>query len=171
MKLKKISNKKTIGSKVFNNFILIILLMSIGFIFSLYERKITAENYDEFTNINIQLSKLSLEFSNSWGYFNMFVKTKDNENIQKYTDSNNKIENLIIEIEPYIDKDENSSIYLRNLNNMFDSYKIESYHLMSKVMNSEKLDQKSYDKLTEIKTLYTYITKHSESLLVIIFGL
>ncbi|MBU3112197.1 sensor histidine kinase [Clostridium lacusfryxellense] len=166
MKLNKISNKKTIGSKVFNNFVLIILLMSIGFIFSLYERKITSENYDEFTNINIKLSKLSLEFSNSWGYFNMFVKTKDNENIQKYTDSNNKIENLSIDIEPYINKDENSSIYLRNLNNMFDYYKIESDQLMSKIMNSEKLDQKSYDKLTEIKTLYNYITKHSESLLV-----
>ena len=166
MKLKRNVNKNTIGSKVFNNFILVILLMSIGFFFSLYERKITAENYDEFTNINIQLSKLSLEFSNSWGYFNMFVKTKDVENIKKYTDSNSKIENLIIEIEPFIDKDENSSIYLRNLNNMFDSYKIESYNLMSKVMNSERLDQKSYNKLTEIKTLYTYITKHSESLLV-----
>ena len=134
MKLKRIVNKKTIGSKVFNCFILIILLMSIGFIFSLYERKITSEDYDEYTNINIKLSKLSLEFSYSWGYFNMFVKTKDDENIEKYTDSNNKIENLIIEIEPYIDKDENSSIYLRNLNNMFDSYKIESYHLMSKVI-------------------------------------
>jgi len=166
MKLKRIVNKKTIGSTVFNNFILIILIMSIGFIFSLYERKITSENYEEYTSINIKLSKLSLEFSNSWGYFDMFVKTKDYLNVQKYNDSNNKINDLIIEIEPYVVKDENSSIYLRNLNNMFDSYKTESYHLMSEVINSEKLDQNSYDKLTEIKTAYTYITKHVESLLV-----
>ena len=166
MKLKKIVNKKTIGSRVFNNFILIILLMSIGFIFSLYERKITSENYEEYTSINIKLSKLLLEFSNSWGYFDMFVKTKDDQNFQKYNDSNNKIKDLIIEIEPYVEKDENSSIYLRNLNNMFDSYKIESYHLMSEVINSERLDQNSYDKITDIKKLYTYITKHAESLLV-----
>jgi len=166
MRFKKIITRKSIGSKVFINFIIIILIMSIGFIFSLYEKEVTTKNYDQFTNINIKLSKLSLEFSNSWGYFDMFVKTKDDSNIQKYTDSNKKIKSLLIEIEPYIDKDENSSIYLRNLSNMFDVYEIESYHLMSKVINSERLDSNSYDDLTEIKTLYAYITKHSESLLV-----
>ena len=140
--------------------------MSIGFIFSLYEKKITSRNYAEYTNINIELSTFSLEFSNSWGYFDMFVKTKDDSYIQEYTDSNNKIQNLLIKIEPYIDKDENSGIYLRNLNNMFDVYKTESYHLMSKVINSEKLDSSSYSQLTEIKTLYAYITKHLDSLLV-----
>lgn len=166
MKLRKLASEKSIGGKVFNNFILIILLMSFGFIFSLYEKKITSRNYAEYTNINIKLSALSLEFSNSWGYFDMFIKTKDESNIQKYTSSNNKIKDLLSQIQPYIEKDENSSIYLRNLNNMFDVYKNESYHLMSKVINSEILDSKSYSKLTEIKTLFTYITKHSESLLV-----
>jgi len=166
MKFKKIVNKKSIGSVVFNNFILIILLISIGFIFSLYESNITSQKYDEVTEINIKLSKLSLEFSNSWGFFDMFIKTKDNVNIQKYTDSNNKIENLIIEIQPYIQKDEESGIYLRNLKNMFESYKVESYHLMSKVIYDERLDSKSYDNLTELKTLFTYINKHSKSLVV-----
>ena len=166
MKAKKNIIKKSIGRKVLNNFILIILLMSFGFIFSLYERNITSKNYDQFTNINIKLSKLSLEFSNSWGFFDMFIKTKDDANIEKYNNSNRKIESLIIEIEPYIINDEDSGIYLRNLKNMFDSYKIESYHLMSKVINSERLDSKSYAKLTEIKTLFTYITKHSELLVV-----
>ena len=76
MKFKKVVNKKSIGSMVFNNFILIILFISIGFIFSLYERNITSQKYDEVTEINIKLSKLSLEFSNSWGFFDMFIKTK-----------------------------------------------------------------------------------------------
>ncbi|MPQ31039.1 hypothetical protein E4V42_06255 [Clostridium estertheticum] len=61
----------------------------------------------------------------------------------------------MIEIQPYIEKDENSSIYLRNLNNMYDIYKTESYHLMGKVINLERLDPRSYDKSTEIKTLFT----------------
>lgn len=166
MKLNKKFSRKSIGGKVFNNFIIIILLMSIGFVFLLYEKKLTSNNYNNFTNINIKLSKLSLEFSNSWGYFDMYIKTKDDENIEKYSNSNNKIKNLIIEVEPYINKDENSGIYLRNLNNMFDMYKSESYHLMGQVMNSEKLDLKSYNELTELKTLFSYITKHSQSLLV-----
>lgn len=166
MIFKRVANKRTIGSKVFYNFIFIILIMSIGFIFSLYERNVTSKNYDEFTDINIKLSRLSLEFSNSWGFFDMYIKTKDDVNIDKYTDSNNKINNLILQIQPYIEQNQDSSIYLRNLNNMFDSYKIESYHLMSKVIYAEKLDSKSYDKLTELKTLFTYISKHSEYLVV-----
>lgn len=166
MKFKRAINKKSIGSVVFNNFILIILLMSIGFIFSLYESNITSQKYDEVTEINIKLSKLSLEFSNSWGFFDMFIKNKDNENIRKYTDSNDKIKNLIIEIEPYIEKDEESGIYLRNLNNMFLSYKIESYHLVNQILYLQQLDSKSYDKLTELKTLVTYINRHSKSLVV-----
>lgn len=60
MKSKRAINKRSIGSRVFNNFILIILLISIGFIFSLYERNVTSQKYDENTNINIKLSKLSL---------------------------------------------------------------------------------------------------------------
>ena len=166
MKFQRATNKKSIGSMFFKNFILIILLISISFIFSLYERNIIADKYDEVTNINIKLSKLSLEFSNSWGYFDMFIKTKNNDDIIKYDNSNNKIKNLIIEIEPYIKKDTTSGIYLRNLSNMFVDYKMESYHLMSQVLHSEQLDLKSYDKLTEIKTLFTYMNKHSELLVV-----
>ncbi|MGV8981263.1 sensor histidine kinase [Clostridium sp.] len=166
MKFKKAVNKKSIGSIFFNNFILIILIIGIGFTFSLYESKLISQKYDEVTEINIKLSKLSLEFSNSWGFFDMYIKTMDNENIQKYEESNSRIENLIIEIEPHIKKDKDSGIYLRNLNNMFDSYKDQSYYLMSKIIYSETLDSKSYDKLTELKTLFTYINKHSKSLVV-----
>jgi len=166
MGFKKAVNKKSIGSKVFNNFILIIVLISIGFIFLLYERNISSQQYDKVTKINIKLSKLSLEFSNSWGYFDMFIKTKDNENIKKYTDSNNQIKNLIIEIEPYIEKDEDSGIYLRNLNNMFDNYRTQSYYLINQTIYQQQLDSKSYDKLTGLKTLFNYINKHSKSLVV-----
>jgi hypothetical protein len=85
MRLKRVDSKKTIGSKVFNSFILIILIISMGFIFLLYERNSTFEKYDEFTKINIKLSELSLELSNSWGFFDMYIKTMDNENIKKYS--------------------------------------------------------------------------------------
>lgn len=166
MKIKRAVNKRSIGSKFFNNFILIILLISIGFIFLLYERNITAQQYHEVTEINTKLSKLSLEFSNSWGFFDMYIKTWDNEYIQKYTDSNNKIKDLISDIEPYIEKDKDSDIYLRNLKNMYDSYKVESYHLISQTLYSKQLNSKSYYKLTELKTLFNYMNKHSKFLVV-----
>lgn len=166
MRLKKAINKKSIGSKVFNNFIFIILLISISFAFLLYQRNISTKQYEKVTEINIKLNKLSLEFSNSWGFFDMFIKTKDNENIKKYTDSNNKIKDLITEVKPYIEKEKDSSIYLRNLNNMFDFYKIESSHLIREALYSGQLNSKNYEKLTQLKTLYTYINKHSQQLVV-----
>ena len=166
MKFKRVVNKKSIGSKMFSNFFLIILLISIAFLFLLYERNVSSKQYDEVIKINIKLSNLSLELSNSWGFFDMFIKTQDNENIGKYTDSNNKIDSLMSEIKQYIEEDKDSAIYLRNLDNMFDFYKIESTHLMSEVLYSNKLNSKSYDKLTELKTLFTYINKHSKFLVV-----
>ena len=166
MKFKRAVNKKSIGNVVFNNFILIILLISIGFAFSLYESNITSQKYGKITETNIKLSKLSLEFSNSWGYFDMLIKTGDYDNIRKYTNSNNKIKNLIIELEPYIEKNEESSIYLRNLSNMFDFYKVESRYLINQIVYLQQLDSNSYDKLTNLKTLFTHMSKHSKSLVV-----
>ncbi|MGK0468088.1 sensor histidine kinase [Clostridium sp.] len=166
MKFKRVVNKKSIGSKVFSYFFLIILLISIAFLFLLYERNISSKQYDEVTKINIKLSNMSLELSNSWGFFDMFIKTKDNEYITKYTDSNEKIKKIVLEIQPYIEKDKNSAIYLRNLNNMFDSYKLESSHLLSEVLYSKGLNSKSYVKLTRLKTMFTYISKHSQFLVV-----
>ena len=91
---------------------------------------------------------------------------KNNEDIERYNDSNRKIDNLIFEIRPYIEKDKDSNIYLRNLTNMFEAYKADSTQLINQVLNLEQLDSRSYDKLTELKTLFTYTNKHAQYLVV-----
>jgi two-component system sensor histidine kinase YesM len=72
----------------------------------------------------------------------------------------------MLEIEPYIRKEKDSAIYLRNLNNMFDYYKVESSKLINRALYSQQLNSTNYDKLTKLKTLFTYINKHSQLLVV-----
>lgn len=166
MKINRFNSRRSIVSRVQFAYILIIILICTGFIFSIYERSITSKRYDHYTDINIKISELSVEFSNSWGFFDMYMKSKDNLYVNKYNESNAKIYKIIGEIKPYIDVDKTSGIYLRGLNNMFDYFRTESYQLISEVMHSQKLNTKSYDKLTELKTLFNYANKHSELLVV-----
>ena len=166
MEINRFISKRSIVSRVQFAYILIIILICTGFIFSIYQSSITSTRYDHYTNINIKISELSVEFSNSWGFFDMYIKSKDDLYVSKYNEANSKIYKTMKEIEPYIDVDKTSGVYLRGLNNMFDYFRIESYNLMSEVMNSKKLNTKSYDKLTELKTLFNYTNKHAELLVV-----
>ncbi|MBC8061151.1 MAG: histidine kinase [Clostridiaceae bacterium] len=149
--------KKSISNRVKYAFVTVIILISAGFIFSIYARDIVTRKYDNNMNINIKLSKLSVEISNSWSFFDMYMKTKNKDYIEKYITANNTVEEIFNQISPYIQKNKVSSVYLRNLNNMFNYYKTGSYTLI----NQEKLDEKGYDQLIELKTQAVYINKYS----------
>lgn len=162
MLIGRVFKSKSISSRVKYSFIVIIILICLGFVFSIYVRDVILSKNDKNMNIDIRLSKLSVEFSNSWSYFDLYTQTKSQEHFDKYTESNQKIESIMDEIEPYVDRDVDSSIYLRNLRNMFKVYKQDSSDIISKNM----IDEKSYEKLINLKTLLVYINKHSELLTV-----
>lgn len=157
-----ISHEKSITNRVKYAFIFVIMIISAGFIFSIYVRDIISKKYNTYMDTNIKLNELSLELNNSWSFFDMYIRTKNKDYIEKYISCNNKVRDTMYEILPYIQKDKDSSIYLRTLNNMFDSYETDSNNLILQ----EKLDEKSYDKLVELKTLVVYINKHAELLTV-----
>jgi sensor histidine kinase YesM len=136
---------------------MIIILISAGFIFSIYTRDIVTKKYDSYMNINTKLSKLSVELSNSWSFFDMYMKTQNKDYIENYITANNSASEIMNQIAPYIEKNKESSVYLRNLNNMVDYYKTGSDSLI----HQGKLDEKSYNQLIELKTQAVYINKHS----------
>lgn len=150
-------NTRSISNRVKYTFMTIILLICAGFTFSIYVREIVTQKYDSYMKVNISLSKLSVELSNSWSSFDMYMKTKNGEYVEEYVTSNNRAKDIMNEILPYIGKNKESSIYLRNLRNMFDYYQTGA----SDIIHKEKLDEKSYDKLVELKTQAVYMNKHS----------
>jgi sensor histidine kinase YesM len=150
-------NKRSLANRVKYTFVIIIILISMGFSFSIYTRDIVTEKYDSYMNINTKLTRLSVELSNSWNFFDIYMKTKNDDNIEKYISANNAVEDIMNQIAPYVEKNKDSSIYLRNLNNMFQFYKAGSNALI----HQEKLDERSYDKLVELKTQAVYMNRHS----------
>lgn len=141
-------------------YIIIIIFICIGFIFSLYERNILSSKYDKYASINIKLNSLSAEFLKSREAFNSFVKTKDDNDIIKYNNANSNLTEIFSEISPYMKSDRDSGIYLRILLNMSDNYRNKSFNLMNQVKNSEQLDPQIYDALKELKTTDLYINNN-----------
>lgn len=159
-KIKKLAKKRNIVNRVQLTYIVIIIFICIGFIFSLYERNIVSNQYDEYASINIKLNSLSSEFLKSYDAFNSFVKTKDDNDIIKYNDSNSKITEIFREITPHMKKDKDSGIYLRILSNMLDNYRNKSFNLIRQVENSNQLDPQIYEVLKELKTADLYINNN-----------
>lgn len=155
-------NKRSIIRRVKYTFIAIIILISAVYIFSIYVRDIVTKEYDSYMNINMKLSKLSVELSNSWTSFDMYMKTRNEDFIAQYNFSNNSAREIMNQMTPYIEKNKDSSVYLRNLRNMFNYYEEGSLGLIVQ----EKLDEKSYEKLVELKTQAVYMNKHAGLLIV-----
>lgn len=149
--------KRSITDRVKYTFIAIIVLICTGFAFSIYVREFITQRYDRYMNVNMNLSRLSVELSNSWSHFDMYMKTKNKDYFNQYITSNKRAQEIMSQIRPYIEKNKDSSVYLRNLNNMFNYYQAGSYNLTIE----EKLDEKSYEKLIELKTQAVYMNKHA----------
>jgi sensor histidine kinase YesM len=118
------------------------------------------EEYNDSMRINIKISNLSLSFNSSWVYFDSFVKFHDIETYKKFVETNKKIEQIIEEVSPYVKRDKNSGIFLRNLTNMYEWYKEQT----NLVITREKQDLETYEQYLKIETMNFYISQHSRSL-------
>jgi sensor histidine kinase YesM len=156
--------KNSVINRIRITFIITILLICTGFSALFYKSHIVSQEYDEYMKVNIELSNLSVNLSNSFGYFDMYVKTKENKNIDNYSIINKKVTEILKNIEPQIEDDQDSTIYLRNLNNMFEAYEDQTSDIISLISDSEDLNEASYNELVENKTLFTYMSKHSQLL-------
>lgn len=161
MELKNFNIRKSMANRIRITFIVTILIICIGFLGGLYESYVVSEKYDEYMKANINLSNLSVQLSNSFGYFDMYVKTKEKKNIDDYNAANTRISEILKNIQPETQNDKDSAIYLRNLNNMFDSYKSDASDIIKQVSRSSNLNESTYNKIVDIRTLFTYMNKHS----------
>lgn len=140
--------------------IIILIIMSIIFIFSNKMKDNIIEDYNTYMDINIKLSNLSLEFNNRWVYFDSYTKDTDEEIRNEFFKSNGEIKEIIEYVLPYVNKDKNSSIYLRNLISMNEWFEDNSYLII--IGDGESY---SYEEYLKIRIMNNYISQHSRSLI------
>lgn len=157
--MKAISNK-SLGRRIKITFSIIIIIMSITFVYSNIMKNKIINEYNQFMNINIELSDLSLEFNNSWVFFDSYMKYKDEEVYGKILETDEKIRNIINNVTPYIKSDKDSGIFLRNLMSMYDWF----YTQTNIVMTREESNLETYEQYLRIRTMNYYISQHSRSL-------
>jgi sensor histidine kinase YesM len=157
--MKKRKNK-SINRRITVTFLLIIIIMSISFLYSNIMKDKVVEEYNLYMKINIKLSNLSVNFNDSFASFDSYVKSPDVEMYKKFLETNGKIERIIEEVSPYISQDKNSGIFLRNLTNMYEWYKEQTYLVIAR----GKLDAETYEQYVKIGRMNFYISQHSQNL-------
>jgi two-component system, sensor histidine kinase YesM len=157
--MKKRKNK-SINRRIVVTFLLIIVIMSVSFLYSNIMKDNIVEEYNLSMKINIKLSNLSVSFNDSFASFDSYMKSPDVEMYKKFLEANGKIENIIEEVEPYVSQDKNSGIYLRNLISMYEWYRQQTYS----VIDRGTLDSETYEKYVKIGRMNFYISQHSRNL-------
>lgn len=148
--------KRTIVSTIIFTFLLVIIIMSSGYIFLGNLKEKAKERYDNLMRINITIGSSSLELNNSFNYFDKYIKTRDKDYLNKYYISIEKVKNNVnsIESNPYINTE--CGIYIRNIKNM-----LEWYDEQIKILTEKDiLEQSDYNKMMEVKSMYIHINSH-----------
>lgn len=163
--LSKISHllrpKRSIRSRIISIFIIIIIILNIVFFFSFIRRDQEIKIYQNNVDINFKLNRLSLEITENSRHFDLLFQERNSENKLIYQNSRKKIDNLMAEIKPEINRDSKSRTFYRNLNNML------LYHdrLVNELLSNQIFNQSTYNKLTKLDILYSYMNSHTQNLI------
>lgn len=158
--MNKDNSNKSIRFRFRTTIALILIIMSVIFVYSNKMKDNIIEDYNKYMDINVKLSNLSLEFNNRWLSFDSLYKERDDELRKSYVESNVRIKEIMEYIEPYVIKDKDSGIFFRNLLTMNEWFQNNSYLVIVREGNIE-----SYDNYMRLRTMNNYIAKHSSSLM------
>ena len=156
-----VKDKRSIRTRIISVFIIIIIILNLVFFFSFIRREREIEIYQDNVDINFKLNQLSLEITENSRYFSQYFQNRNEENRDMYLNSRKKISALMTDIEVEVAQDQKSRTFYRNLNNML------NYHdeLVNQVLETNIFDPTTYQTLTRIDTLYSYMSSHSQNLI------
>lgn len=159
MKIVKRKKPKSIRTRVRNIFIWMFIVMTIVFYISFSMKNTIIKEYNKSMKTSIMLSNLSIDINKCMTSFDKYMKDRKEESYEEYTKSKNQIAEILEEIESDIE-DKHSSIFLRNLKNMFDYHVV----LSDKILLQRELNIDTYNKIVELRTLFSYMNRHSQML-------
>ncbi|MCC3144046.1 histidine kinase [Halanaerobium sp. Z-7514] len=156
-----VKDKRSIRTRIISVFIIIIIILNLVFFFSFLRREREIEIYQDNVDINFKLNQLSLEITENSRYFSQYFQNRDEETRDMYFNSREKISNLMKDVEIKVAQDQKSRTFYRSLNNMI------NYHdeLVNQVLETNIFDSTTYQTLTRIDTLYSYMSSHSQNLI------
>lgn len=156
------NGKNSIRTRITLIFILVIMIMTIVFFFSITRRNRISNEYQENVDVNLKLNQFSLELNNNSRAFDLYFQKRDEDYQDSYLTSRKEISRLMTDLKEDIIKDEKSYIFFRNLSNMLE------YHdkLYKQIFATETSNTETYEILTDIRTLYLYMNRHAQTLII-----
>src|SRR5690554_4972668 len=154
-------DKKSIRSRIILIFIIITVVMNLVFFFSITKRNRINTLYQQNVDINLKLNQLSLELNNNARFFDLYFQRRTEDYMENYLITRDNISRLMNELKTHIAKDDYSNIFYRNLTNML------NYHdeLFEDIFATDFANPEIYTILTNIKTLYSYMNRHTQTMI------
>jgi len=162
-KLKDFLNKDkySIRTRIITIFIIIIIILNLVFFLSYIRRENEIEIYQNNVEVNFKLNELSLELSENYRYLESYLQSREAEDREVYMKSRRKIDRLMEEVKPDVEKDQDSKTFYRYLYNMLDY----NDQLLVELLNSRELNENTYLTLTKLDKLHSYMNSHSQNLI------
>ncbi|GAB6086325.1 sensor histidine kinase [Alkaliphilus crotonatoxidans] len=155
-----ISHQESIGRRFLLIFILIPLLMLVGFYITFSMSNTITKEYNQTIQTSIALSQLSMEINQVNSLIENYVQSKDEEVLEVYRTAETHIDDILNNIRADIAKDATSSIFYRNLENMVEYQQ----RLVTEILQYNTFNLELYQQLGELRTLTMYMGNHSQLL-------
>ena len=161
LKLIKEKEKKSIKNRIILIILIITVVMNLVFFFSITKRNRINTLYQQNVDINLKLNQLSLELNNNARFFDLYFQRRTEDYMENYLITRDNISRLMNELKTHIAKDDYSNIFYRNLTNML------NYHdeLFEDIFATDFANPEIYTILTNIKTLYSYMNRHTQTMI------
>jgi len=150
---------KSIKRTITNILLLMMLVLSIVFLVSFTMKNQMIKEYNSSMERSLEISNLSIEINRCYDAFERYIKNRDQDTYNEYFVAQTRIEKILENLDSHI-QDEQSSIFIRNLRNMFDYH----YDLAGIILEEKSLTSNTYSKFVDLQTLFEYMNKHAQHL-------
>ncbi|WP_159885626.1 sensor histidine kinase [Paenibacillus puerhi] len=144
---------RSIKARMLAIFIMIIAMMTVGFIISFYRQSVIATEYNHFIRNYSDLSRLPIFINKSSKNFEALLMEKSEEALHNYEQANLEIDTILLPIRNEIGESDNNLIYYRTLSNMLEQ---------QKAMVKQILQNPNYSDITYLRNLYVQMNQQAQ---------
>lgn len=152
---------KTIKGSIYKLILVITVFLFFLNILTTLVVNIITKDYSSLMDHTIELSHLTVSLQNNFKTMDRIISSSNKEEWPQVNEQLRDMDQQLLHIKDTIQLNENGGIYLRNLLNMYDNYKvlIEEYAAVQ-----DQNDFVEYKTVRDIKTQRSYITTHCQLL-------
>lgn len=162
MDISRVWRNRTIKFRILLMFFIVNLIMICSFGATFFYQNIISSEYNRMMFNNIILGKVSLKVEQTSRLFERSLSSENKDDLKEFYKINRQMVRSLAEIKDDLQQDENTAIHYRYLTYMLD----EQLAIAKKILDQPKLNKAVFNDLKVLRTLYQYMERQSQQLIV-----